>query len=76
MRTTHEIQKLLALDPIPLKRRMKHVYHDGGREAAGFNGRTTDCVIRAAALATDYDYHLVYKLVEKFNATERMTRRR
>ncbi len=31
-------------------------------------------VIRAVALAADYDYHLVYKLVEKFNATERMTR--
>lgn len=31
---------------------MTFVYDDGGRSAAGFKGKTGDCVTRAIAIAT------------------------
>lgn len=34
--------------------------NDGGRTAAGFRGRTGDCVTRAIAIATESDYREVY----------------
>jgi|SRR5262245_2195340 len=37
-----------------------HVYDDGGRSAAGFKGRTGDCVTRAIAIATQKPYQEVY----------------
>lgn len=36
------------------------VQDDGGRSAAGFKGRTGDCVARAIAIATGLDYREVY----------------
>jgi hypothetical protein len=36
------------------------VYHDGGRHAAGFRGKTGDCVTRAIAIATGQSYGEVY----------------
>jgi len=39
---------------------MKFVYDDGGRVAAGFKGKTGDCVCRAIAIATDRPYREVY----------------
>ena len=35
-------------------------YDDGGREAAGYRGRTGDCVVRAIAICTGEDYRAVY----------------
>lgn len=35
-------------------------YHDGGRLKAGYRGHTGDCVTRAIAIATGYDYEQVY----------------
>lgn len=35
---------------------IKHVYSDGGREKAGYYGRTWDCVVRAIAIVTGKDY--------------------
>jgi hypothetical protein len=39
---------------------MNYVYDDGGREAAGFKGKTGDCVTRAIAIATGKPYQEVY----------------
>ena len=35
-------------------------YDDGGREAAGYRGRTGDCVVRAVVICTGEDYRAVY----------------
>ena len=35
-------------------------YDDGGREDAGYRGRTGDCVVRAIAICTGEDYRAVY----------------
>ena len=37
-----------------------YVYNDGGRAAANYRGDTGDCVVRAIAIAGDYDYRHVY----------------
>jgi hypothetical protein len=37
-----------------------YVYDDGGREAAGFKGKTGDCVTRAITIATEKPYREVY----------------
>jgi hypothetical protein len=39
---------------------MKYIYDDGGRSAAGFKGKTGDCVARAIAIATRKPYRAVY----------------
>jgi len=36
------------------------IYNDGGRKAAGFKGKTGDCVTRAIAIATKKPYREVY----------------
>ncbi|MDE2802240.1 MAG: hypothetical protein OXK21_05110 [Chloroflexota bacterium] len=35
-------------------------YDDGGRAAAGYRGKTGDCVVRAIAICADDDYRAVY----------------
>ena len=35
-------------------------YDDGGRAAAGYRGKTGDCVVRAIAICTGEDYRAVY----------------
>ena len=35
-------------------------YDDGGRETAGYRGRTGDCVVRAIAVCARQDYRAVY----------------
>jgi hypothetical protein len=35
---------------------MEHIHDDGGRAAAGFVGKTGDCVTRAITIATGKDY--------------------
>ena len=39
---------------------MEFVENDGGRSAAGFKGKTGDCVTRAIAIADERDYREVY----------------
>jgi hypothetical protein len=47
---------------------MSWVFDDGGRAAAGFKGRTGDCVTRAVAIATGMPYAAVYDLVHERSA--------
>lgn len=52
------------------------IIDDGGREAAGFKGKTGDCVCRAIAIATERPYPEVYDLINKYGARERITERK
>ena len=43
--------------------------NDGGRKAAGFKGRTGDCVVRSIAIATGISYQKVYQ--DLYDANEK-----
>jgi hypothetical protein len=49
----------------------RFVLDDGGRSAAGFKGKTGDCVVRAVAIATGRPYREVYDLVNELARRER-----
>lgn len=53
---------------------MAYVYNDGGRAAAGFKGKTGDCVARALAIATGKPYAEVYKRLAEGNAGQKVTK--
>lgn len=55
---------------------MKYVYDDGGRAAAGFKGRTRDCVCRAIAIAAEMPYKEVYDLINEYGKQECITKRK
>lgn len=55
---------------------MKTVYHDGGRQAAGYTGRTGDCVTRAIAIATEKPYQEVYDALNAIARYERTGKRK
>lgn len=50
---------------------MKFVFDDGGRAAAGFKGKTGDCVCRAIAIATETPYKEVYDLINEYGKQEK-----
>ncbi len=50
---------------------MEFVYNDGGRAAAGFKGKTSDCVCRAIAIATKIPYKDVYAVINSFGKNEK-----
>lgn len=52
---------------------MQFVYDDGGRAAAGFTGKTRDCVARAIAIAAELPYSQVYEALSTGTANERKT---
>ncbi len=54
---------------------MKFNYNDGGREVAGYKGKTGDCVIRAIAIATDKSYQEVYDTLFELNEEYSLNRR-
>lgn len=53
---------------------MKHVYDDGGRKAAGFNGDAGDCVCRAICIVSGLPYAEVYKRLAEGNASQRASK--
>lgn len=55
---------------------MEWVYDDGGREAAGYLGKTGDCVTRAIAIATQTPYQEVYEALAVHCQQERLIKRR
>jgi|GEM_PF-428636 len=57
------ISKVLEAD----QKRIRYHYNDGGRSAAGYKGRTGDCVVRAIAIATDMAYQDVYESLTELN---------
>jgi len=46
-------------------------YHDGGRAAAGYRGKTGDCVVRSIAIATGLPYQHIYDMVNRASTRER-----
>jgi len=54
------------------------VYDDGGRAAAGFKGKTGDCVCRAIAIATatGKQYQEVYDALNALGSRERVAKRK
>jgi hypothetical protein len=55
---------------------IKFVKHDGGRAAAGFKGKTGDCVTRAIAIASGLSYMEVYNDMARINARMPRSKRR
>lgn len=55
---------------------MEFVFHDGGRAAAGYKGKTGDCVTRSIAIATERTYQEVYDALNRFAQTERISKRK
>jgi len=53
---------------------MQVIINDGGRAAAGFKGRTGDCVTRAIAIVTGRPYAEIYDRLAQGNATQRVTK--
>lgn len=49
----------------------KFMYNDGGRELAGYKGKTSDCVVRAIAIATGKSYQEVYSAINTLAQDER-----
>jgi hypothetical protein len=49
----------------------RFVKDDGGRAAAGFKGKTSDCVTRAVAIVTGRPYREVYDLINSLALAER-----
>jgi hypothetical protein len=52
------------------------VFDDGGRAAAGFKGKSGDCVIRAAAIITGTPYATLYDMVVGYAEDERIGKRK
>jgi hypothetical protein len=55
---------------------MDFVFHDGGRAAAGFTGKTGDCITRSIAIATGKTYQEVYDALNELAQTERTSKRK
>jgi len=54
---------------------MKFQFNDGGRKAAGYQGKTGDCVCRSIAIATGMPYAYVYMLLSEQAQQQRITKR-
>ena len=54
---------------------MKFKYNDGGRKAAGYLGKTGDCVCRSIAIATNMPYAYVYMLLNEHAQEQRISKR-
>lgn len=55
---------------------MEILINDGGREAAGYSGKTGDCATRAIAIATGWSYQYVYDGINQLAQTERTGKRK
>ena len=54
---------------------MKFQFNDGGRKAAGYQGKTGDCVCQSIAIATNMPYAYVYMLLNENAQQQRITKR-
>lgn len=58
------------------RHQLEFQFNDGGRKAAGYKGRTGDCVVRAVAIAAELPYREVYDRVNKLAERERTGKRK
>jgi hypothetical protein len=54
---------------------MRFVYHDGGRTAAGYNGKAGDCVTRSIAIATGLPYAEIHRVLAEGTGKQRRSKR-
>ena len=54
---------------------MKYIFHDGGREVAGYSGKAGDCVCRSISIVTGLDYGQVYESLADGTASQRCSTR-
>jgi hypothetical protein len=54
---------------------MKFEYNDGGRKAAGYDGKAGDCVCRAIAIAAELPYKDVYERLARETGNQRASKR-
>lgn len=57
-------------------RAMPYVIDDGGRKAAGYQGRAGDCVCRAISIVTGKGYQEVYAALNALSVNERISKRK
>jgi hypothetical protein len=55
---------------------MEFIFHDRGRAAAGYKGKTGDCVTRSIAIATERTYQEIYDSLNRFARISKRKRRR
>lgn len=55
---------------------MRFQYNDGGRKEAGYNGKASDCVVRAISIIVNMPYQKVYDDINLLAKDERITKRR
>ncbi len=55
---------------------MRFQYNDGGRKEAGYNGKASDCVVRAISIIANIPYQKVYDDINLLTKGERITKRR
>jgi hypothetical protein len=65
--------KRLSVRP---RSQMAFQFDDGGRKAAGYKGKTGDCVVRSVAIATGVPYQEVYDKVNGLAQRERTGKRK
>ena len=53
---------------------LKWKFNDGGRELAGFKGKTGDCVTRAIAIASGKSYKEIYEVMANGNLNQRKSK--
>lgn len=53
---------------------MQFVYNDGGRQEAGYKGKTRDCVCRAIAIATEQPYEEIYKKLNELISASKQSK--
>ena len=58
-----------------IEKAIEFKYDDGGREEAGYKGKTGDCVTRSIAIATGIPYKEVYDTINKLSASERVAKK-
>ena len=54
---------------------MRFQFNDGGRSAAGYEGKTGDCATRAIAIVTGLPYQKIYDEVNKLCAEQKIGKR-
>src|ERR1700686_1566888 len=54
---------------------MQFQFNDGGRQAAGLQGKTGDCVCRSIDIATNMPHAYVYMLLNENAQQQRITKR-
>jgi hypothetical protein len=54
---------------------MQYKFNDGGRKAAGYDGKAGDCVARAISIAANLPYDKVYERLAKETGAQRASSR-